>query len=176
MPPYKSAEQKLDTPRSLYQRNADGIVKGKPEMIALVNKFGEGCLREKVKLVRERSGSPEHFREAYDRIFTNMEETSKVKSFKKSITPITSPAAKSKGVDCLTDGIFASYESWQSPDPNWVYYTGNHMDFILDLGEVMPINFSKYGFFKSPGTTRLAFNGIAKICHLCDIVRWSKIQ
>ena len=77
----------IDTPRSLYQRNADGIVTGKPEMIALVNKFTEGCLREKVKLVRERSGSPEHFREAYDRIFTNMEETSKDKSFKKTDHP-----------------------------------------------------------------------------------------
>ncbi|MGH2647145.1 MAG: DUF4838 domain-containing protein, partial [Ginsengibacter sp.] len=118
----------VDTPRSLYKRNANGIVTGKPEMIALVNKFTGGCIREKVKLVRERSGSPEHFREAYSRIFTNMEETGKDKAFKKTITPITSPGAKSTGVNGLTDGIFASYESWQSPDPNWVYYTATHMD------------------------------------------------
>ena len=130
----------IDTPRSLYQRDANGIVTGKPEMKALVNSFVEGCVHEKVKLVRERSGSPEHFLEAYNRIFTKMEETSKVKSFKKTITPITNPSNKSKGVDSLTDGIFASYESWQSPDPNWIYYTGNHMDFILDLGEVMPVS------------------------------------
>ena len=130
----------IDTPRSLYRRDANGIVTGKPEMKALVNSFVDGCVHEKVKLVRERSGSPEHFLEAYNRIFTKMEETSKDKSFKKTITPITNPSNKSKGVDSLTDGIFASYESWQSPDPNWVYYTGNHMDFVLDLGEVTPVS------------------------------------
>lgn len=130
----------INTPRSLYQRDANGIVTGKPEMIALVNQFVEGCIREKVKLIRERSGSPEHFLAAYDRIFTNMKETGKDKAFKKKITPMTNPGTKSKGVESLTDGVFASYESWQSPDPNWVYYTGSHMDFILDLGEVMQVN------------------------------------
>ncbi|MDA0194019.1 MAG: DUF4838 domain-containing protein [Bacteroidetes bacterium] len=130
----------IDTPRSLYQRNGNGVVVGKPEMKALVNTFVEYCMRENVKLLRERSGSPEHFQAAYNRIFTNMEKTPKVKSFRKTITPITNPATRSKGVDGLTDGIFASYESWQSPDANWVYYTGNHMDFVLDLGEVMPVS------------------------------------
>ncbi len=129
----------IDTPGSLYQRNADGIVTGKPQMIALVNRFVEGCLREKVKLIRERSGSPEHFLAAYHRIFTNMDETNRDKAFTKKIIPITNPSAKSKSVESLTDGIFASYESWQSPDPNWVYYSGSHIDFILDLGKVMPV-------------------------------------
>ena len=130
----------IGTPRSLYQRNANGIIMGKPDMIVLVNKFAEGCIREKVKLVRERSGSPEHFREAYNRVFTKMEGTNKDKAFKKTIAPITNPDAKSKGVGGLTDGIFASYESWQSPDLNWVYYTDSHMDFVLDLGEVTTVN------------------------------------
>ncbi len=105
-----------------------------------------------------------------------MEKTSNVKSFKKTITPITNPGAKSKGVESLTDGIFASYESWQSPDPNWVYYTGNHMDFVLDLGEVTPVSSVNMDFLESPGATRLAFNGITHICHLCYIVRWRKIR
>ena len=130
----------IDTPRSLYQHNANGIVIGKSKMEALVNKFVEGCIREKVKLIRERSGSPEHFLAAYNRIFANMGNTSKDKAFKKKIIPITNPAKRSKGVDGLTDGIYASYESWQSPDHNWVYYTGNHMDFVLDLGKVMPVS------------------------------------
>jgi hypothetical protein len=136
----------IDTPRSLYQRSANGIVTGKPEIIALVKKFTDGCIREKVKLVRERSGSPEHFQEAYNRIFTNMEETNKDKAFKKTVTAITHPGDKSKGVDGLTDGVFASYESWQSPDLNWVYYTDSHIDFVLDLGESDPRKLCKYGF------------------------------
>ena len=39
----------------------------------------------------------------------------------------------------LTDGIFGSWESWSAPDVNWVAYKGEHMDFVLDLGEVMDI-------------------------------------
>jgi hypothetical protein len=69
-----------------------------------------------------------------------MEEMAKTKSFKKTITPITHPGTKSKDVQCLTDGLFASYESWQRTDPNWVYYEGEHMDFVLDLGDSMPIS------------------------------------
>lgn len=130
----------ISTPRSLYERDANGIVTAKPGMIALVNQFVEGCVREKVKLIRERSGSPEHFLAAYNRIFANMKETKNNKAFRKKITPVTHPSDKSKGVESLADGVFASYESWQSADPNWVYYTGSHMDFILDLGEMMPVN------------------------------------
>jgi hypothetical protein len=129
----------IDTPRSMYQRDKNGIVSPKPQMVALVNQFVDGCLREKVKLIRERSGTPEHFRAAYQRIFSNMDKTPMDKAFKKKINSITQPAAKSKGVESLTDGVFASYEAWQSADKNWVFYTGSHVDFVLDLGEVIPV-------------------------------------
>jgi hypothetical protein len=130
----------IDTPRSMYKRTATGSVIGKPEMKALVSKFVEGCQKKDVKLVRERAGSPEHFLAAYTRIFDNMALTDKTKSFKKKITSITTPDPKSKGVEALTDGVFASYEAWQSADQNWVFYTGQHMDFVLDLGAVVPVN------------------------------------
>lgn len=130
----------IDTPRSLYQRSAGAIVLPKPDMKALVSKFVEGCKRQNVRLIRERSGSPDHFLASYTRIFNNMENTGKVKSFGKRIIPVTNPNSKSKGVQGLTDGVFASYESWQSADPNWIYYTGEHMDFVLDLGAAMPLN------------------------------------
>ena len=47
----------------------------------------------------------------------------------------------SANVERLTDGIFGSFESWRFPDKdaNWVAYEGVHMDFVLDLGEVMPV-------------------------------------
>lgn len=130
----------IDTKRSMYQSDAKGMVTVKPEMKALVMQFVALCKKKNVKLVRERSGSPDHFLASYNRIFTNMENTSKVKSLGKTIKPITSPASKSKGLEALTDGVFASYESWQQADKNWVYYTGEHMDFVLDLGEVMQVN------------------------------------
>ena len=130
----------MNTPRSMYVRTNDGTVKVKPEMTALVEKFADGCMRENVKLVRERAGSPEHFLAAYSRIFSNMEENNQNKAFQKTITALSEQGEKSKGLESLTDGIFASYESWQSPDENWVYYTGSHMDFILDLGEAISVN------------------------------------
>ena len=42
----------------------------------------------------------------------------------------------------MTDGIFGAFESWRFPDKdaNWVAYKGKHIDFILDLGEVIPIH------------------------------------
>jgi hypothetical protein len=130
----------IDTPRSMYSRDTNGIVTARPGMKALVSQFVELCKKKDVKLIRERSGSPDHFLASYTRIFNKMAETPGVKSFGKKISPITQPAGKSKGVEALTDGIFASYESWQQADQNWVYYTGEHMDFILDLGELMPLN------------------------------------
>lgn len=134
------ARTEIDTPRSMYQHTGNDIVLPKPEMKNLVTQFVDGCKRENVKLVRERAGSPEHFLASYNRIFSNMEETSKVKSFRKKINPVTFPNSKSKGIEALTDGIFASYESWQQADPNWVFYTGEHMDFVIDLGNVMTLN------------------------------------
>jgi hypothetical protein len=129
----------IDTARSMFRKGTNGYVLPKPEMKVLVNRFADGCKLNKVKLVRERAGTPEHYRASYNRIFSNMEGMIKVKSFRKKITPITSPNPTSKGLESLTDGIFASYESWQEADQNWVYYTGQHMDFILDLGAIMPV-------------------------------------
>src|SRR5690606_23614074 len=111
----------VDTPRSMYQRTESGIVVAKPQMKDLVAQFVNGCKREGVALVRERAGTPDHFLASYTRIFNNMEESKSVKSFGKKIIPITHPS-NSKGVEGLTDGIFASYESWQRADANWVSY------------------------------------------------------
>lgn len=130
----------IDTPRSMFQRNPQGITLAKPAMKALVSKFVDGCKRENVKLVRERAGSPEHFLASYTRIFNNMEQTAKTKSFGKTVNAVASPDEKSVGVKGLTDGVFASYESWQQADTNWVFYTGQHMDFVLDLGAVVPVS------------------------------------
>lgn len=130
----------IDTDRSMFRKDSKGQVYPTPEMKALVDQFADGCKLNHVKLVRERSGTPEHFRASYNRIFNNMEGMGNVKSFRKKIIPISKPNPKSKGLDSLTDGIFASYESWQEADQNWVYCTGEHMDFILDLGEAMPIS------------------------------------
>jgi len=136
----------VDTDRSMFYTKQNGNIAVKPEMKKLVTTFINRCLKEKIKLLRERAGSPEHYLEAYQRIFTNMEEIEKAVSFKKKIIPITAVAEKSKPTQSLTQGVFASYESWQEPDQNWVYYTGTHMDFILDLGAVTEVNLINMDF------------------------------
>ena len=130
----------IDTPRSLFYRNEQGVVLPKGAVKNLVETFVNRCHDVGVKLLRERSGTPAHYLAAYQRMFSNMEKASRFKSYKKTIIPITLPDKESKPAQSLTDGIFASYESWQNTDPNWVFYTGEHMDFILDLGDVVDIN------------------------------------
>ena len=129
----------INTDRSMFRKDSTGRVLPKAEFKTLVNSFADGCSLNKVKLVRERSGTPEHYRASYMRVFDNMEGISTAKSFRKKIIPISKANPKSKALESLTDGIFASYESWQEADQNWVYCTAEHMDFILDLGEVMPV-------------------------------------
>lgn len=130
----------VGTPRSLFQVDEHGVVSPKKEMRALVETFVQRCHDAGVKLLRERSGTPSHYLASYQRMFSKMEMASKMKSYKKTIIPITMPDKDSKPVQSLTDGIFASYESWQNTDPNWIFYTGQHMDFVLDLGDVTDIN------------------------------------
>lgn len=70
-------------------------------------------------------------------------------SFGKKITSTTSPKKGMAEVQRLTDGIFGSYETWRNPGDNWVEYQGVHMDFVLDLGKVMPISFIEMDFLNA---------------------------
>ncbi|MFZ9301592.1 MAG: DUF4838 domain-containing protein, partial [Chitinophagaceae bacterium] len=130
----------IGTARSLFQVDQQGIVSPKVEMKRLVEEFVWHCQRAGVKLLRERSGTTAHYLASYQRIFSNMEAAPRMKSYKKTIIPITLPNKSSKPVQTLTDGIFASYESWQNTDRNWIFYTGQHMEFVLDLGEITDIH------------------------------------
>ena len=130
----------VGTTRSLFQVDQHGIVSPKAEMKSLVETFVQRCHDSGVKLLRERSGTPAHYLASYQRMFSKMETVPGLKSYKKNIIPITLPDKDSKPVQSLTDGIFASYESWQNTDPNWIFYTGEHMEFVLDLGVVTEIN------------------------------------
>ena len=129
----------VDTPRSMFAHTSDGKVIAKPEMKLLVTQFVSGCKEDGVTRVRERTTPPDDYQASYDRVFTKMAEMQHAKSFGKTITPVTLPEGGAAAVQRLTDGIFGSWESWSAPDVNWVAYKGQHMDFILDLGEVMEI-------------------------------------
>jgi len=128
-----------DNPRSMFAHTPDGKVIAKPEMKSLVTQFVSGCKQDGVTRVRERTTTPDDYQASYDRVFTKMAEMQHAKSLGKTITPITLPEGGAVKAQRLIDGIFGSWESWSAPDVNWVAYKGEHMDFILDLEDVMDV-------------------------------------
>jgi hypothetical protein len=92
------------------------------------------------------------------RLYAKMDEMDNAVSFKKKIMAISSPAEGLTNVKRLTDGIFGLFESWRFPeqDLNWVAYKGAHMDFVLDLGEVMPVT-SIANPAENPGIVKIQF-------------------
>jgi len=136
-----AGQVKIDLPRSFYEHASNGRVVPKQEMKALVNQFVE-CAREAgIVRIGERAITIDDYSANFKRIYARMDEMEEAISFKKKIRPITTPSKGSADVERLTDGVFGSFESWRFPekDANWVAYKGAHMDFVLDLGEVMPV-------------------------------------
>jgi hypothetical protein len=115
----------------------------------MVRQFVAGCKEDKVSRVRERTTSPDDYLASYERIFSKMAEMPRTKAYKKQITSVTLPEGGEKNVARLSDGIFGSWESWSAPDVNWVAYKGQHMDCVLDLGEVMDIQTVNMDFLNS---------------------------
>ncbi|MFT4113480.1 DUF4838 domain-containing protein [Silvibacterium sp.] len=136
----------VDTPRSLYAHAPDGKVFVKPEMKPLVSQFVDGCKQEGVSRLRERSTSPEDYLASYERAFAGIAEAQYAASFRKKITPVTLPDGGAAAAQRLTDGLFGSWESWSAPDVNWIAYKGEHMDFVLDLGEVREVRSIRMDF------------------------------
>jgi len=129
----------VDTPRSMFAHTPDGRVFVKPEMRSLVDPFVSLCKEDGVTKLRERSTPPDDYQASYDRIFQKIDEMQYAKSFKKTVTAVTLPEGGEAALLQLTDGIFGSWESWSAPDVHWVAYKGKHMEFVLDLGEIMDV-------------------------------------
>ncbi|HEX2917157.1 MAG TPA: DUF4838 domain-containing protein, partial [Edaphobacter sp.] len=129
----------VDTPRSMFAHTPEGKVFVRPEMKALVSAFVSGCKQDGVTKVRERSTGPDDYQASYDRVFNGVATMQYAKSFGGKIAPTTLPDGGAAKAQQLTDGIFGSWESWSAPDVHWVAYKGQHMDFVLDLGEVTEI-------------------------------------
>lgn len=142
-------QNEIDTPRSFYEHTSSGAVAAKPEMKKLVSRFVEGAKEAGIRRVRERAITVDDYAENFKRIYAKMEEMAKAKSFRKKVIPITLPKRGAGEAQRLTDGIFASFETWRNPDINWVAYEGVHMDFILDLGDVIAVKYIEMDFLNA---------------------------
>jgi len=132
----------VDTPRSMFMHNEEGRIVPKPKMKELVFRFVDRCKEYGVNRIRERTTTADEYLLAYQRIFDKMDEVGNSISLHKKVTPITKSSEYTKGVEALIDGVFGSDESWRFPDKigvNWVGFEGEHMEFVLDLDEVQPI-------------------------------------
>ena len=127
---------------SFYTTNDNGNVIPKSEMKNKVEKFMTSAKKAGIQRIGERAITIDDYAYNFERIFSKMEQMDKAISFKKKVIPISVPTFGKENLTRLTDGIFGAFESWRFPDKdaNWVAYKGKHMDFILDLGTVMPIN------------------------------------
>jgi hypothetical protein len=118
-------------------------------MKVALDQFVAACKEDGVTRVRERTTSPDDYKAAYTRVFTKMDEVQHTKSLGKKITSVTLPEGGDAKAQQLTGGIFGSWESWSAPDRNWVLYKGQHMDFVLDLGEVTDVRTINMDFLNS---------------------------
>ncbi|HPT20371.1 MAG TPA: DUF4838 domain-containing protein [Bacteroidales bacterium] len=142
-----------DTPRSLFKHDANGRVVADTAIKSLLNKFVDRANKHGIIRLRERSIPPDKYLESYNRIFNKMNEMDSAISFNKKIIPVTSPSKNYKGLEALTDGIFGSFEDWRDVRfDNWVGCEEDHMNFILDLGEVKPIRSVNMDFFDAKDT------------------------
>jgi len=126
---------------SFYTIDDNGNVIPKPYMKKKVEEFVASAKKAGIQRIGERAITIDDYADNFKRMFTRMEEMDQAISFKKKIIPISKPTFGKENLARLTDGVFGAFESWRFPDKdaNWVAYKGKHMDFILDLGAVMPI-------------------------------------
>jgi hypothetical protein len=143
----------IDTPRSMFRYDAGGRVVADPEIKTVLHQFVELSNEQGVTLLRERSITPDEFLESHNRIFSKLNEMDEAVSTGKKVIPITHPSSQYRPLEALTDGVFGSYEAWRDVRyDNWVGYEGEHMEFIVDLGEVMPVGSVNMDFFDSKDT------------------------
>jgi len=143
----------VDTPRSLYKYDENGKLYIDPEIPETLTPFLDLVKKLGVRRLREREIPPDTYKEAYKRIFEKTEFARDAVSLDKKIIQITEPSKQHKGLEALTDGMFGSFENWRDArNDNWVGYTKNHMEFILDLDSVRPVRYINMDFYDAKDT------------------------
>ena len=110
----------------------------------MVDEFTDLCIREGVTRVKEWSTSPEEYRSAMYRIFSQgMNEHLAYGKKVMLISPDTS-AINSEEVKMLTDGKRGSHDY----DNNWVIFAGKDLEAVIDLEEVRKVRKIGSGYYQ----------------------------
>ena len=130
------ARTELDNSRSLYLKDENGRLVPKNEIKQLLDEFIDLCNKQGVTRLKEWSTTPDEYHTSYSRLFDKIDRD--IISINRKVVPITQPSEKyePEGILALTNGMFGSYDF----AVNWLGYHGEHMDFVLDLGEITQVN------------------------------------
>ena len=157
------SRSEVDTKRSLFNHEQKAPAMGEseggkeikinPVYKEMIQNFVNLAKKQGVNRLRERSISPDEYLASYERVFKKVEDVKSAVSLNKTITAITKPNQGNNGIEALTDGIFGGYEDWRDVrNDHWVGYSKSHIDFVLDLGEIMPIKYLNMDFFDAKDT------------------------
>jgi len=126
----------------------DGRWHVQPKIRAKIDPFVDLCIREGVTQVKEWSTSPDEYRAAMYRLFS--QGMNEHLAFGKKVTFISPEPAKLKngGDKMLTDGIRGNHDY----DYNWLGFSGQNLEVVIDLEEVKKVKliesaYYQYGFW-----------------------------
>ncbi|MEO8569520.1 MAG: DUF4838 domain-containing protein [Ginsengibacter sp.] len=122
----------------------NGKWEAKTNIRNMVDEFTDLCKREGVTQVKEWSTTPEEYRSAMYRIFSQgMNEHLAYGKKITMISPDTSDISEEK-LKMLVDGKRGSHDY----DNNWINFAGKDLDVVIDLGEVKKVRKIGSGYYQ----------------------------
>ncbi|MEP7374017.1 MAG: DUF4838 domain-containing protein [Chitinophagaceae bacterium] len=139
----EQAKKNFTGENGLFEK-VDGKWEAKIKIRNMVDEFTDLCIREGVTQVKEWSTSPEEYRSAMYRIYSQgMKEHLAYGKKIIMISPDTSDINAEK-LKMLTDGKRGSHDY----DNNWVNFAGKDLEVVIDLNEVKKVRKIGSGYYQ----------------------------
>ena len=139
----EQAKKNFTGQNGLFEK-VNGKWEAKTQIRNMVDEFTDLCKREGVTQVKEWSTTPEEYRSAMHRIFSQgMNEHLAYGKQVTLISPDTSGINATEQV-MLTDGKRGSHDY----DNNWVIFPGKNLEAIIDLGNVVKVRKIGSGYYQ----------------------------
>jgi hypothetical protein len=124
--------------------NVNGKWEARTSIRNMVDEFTDLCKREGVTQVKEWSTTPEEYRSAMYRIFS--QGMNEHLAYGKKVTLISpdTAAINSEEAKMLTDGKRGSHDY----DNNWVIFAGKNLEAVIDLEEVKKVRKIGSGYYQ----------------------------
>ncbi|MDH4090721.1 MAG: DUF4838 domain-containing protein [Cyclobacteriaceae bacterium] len=143
----EQAKKSFTGARGVFEK-IDGQWKIRTDIRTRIDPFTDLCIREGVTQVKEWSTSPEEYRAAMYRLFSQgMNEHLAYGKKVKFLSPDTTHLPANAGL-LLTDGIRGSHDY----DYNWLAFSGQDLEVVIDLEEMKTVKriesaYFQYGFW-----------------------------